>query len=150
MIDVQRAFRELLHRNDAVQALVEGRIYPNMAKQWDAADSPSCYIVYHLISKQIERHISGPVALAESRIQADLYADTYDTAQSLAMAVNGATDGFMGTVAVGADDIEIRSVRIDAWEESRETANSASETGWHRVSMDFVIWHEHEKPLFAR
>ena len=150
MIDIQRAFREILHRDDAVRALVGERITPFQAQQTDADSQPAAHIVYHMISRNIERHLKGPIPLAMSRMQADLYATSYSTVQELAAAVNQATNGYSGRVEVSNDSLKIRSMRIDEWQELREDENSASETSWHRVSMDFVIWHEHDVPLFAQ
>lgn len=150
MIDIQRAFRSVVAGNAVVEQIAGDRIWANTGIQEDASDSTDAHIIYHLVSKRPERHMVGPIKLAESRIQIDCYARSYSVVQSLAQAVTESTDGYRGNVTTTEGSLRIRNVRFDSWEESFEAGNTASDTGWHRVSMDFLIWHEHQVPLFVQ
>jgi hypothetical protein len=56
-------------------------------------------------------------------------------------------DGWHGTVTSPLDSstLELRSVKLDDMRDGYEF--TADERGWHRVSMDLVIWHRDTLPL---
>ena len=150
-IDVQRAFRELMLRNSAVAALVDRRVYPNSAAQTRPDEEPDSYIVYWLLDRTRPRTLKSPKRLAHTRIQVDVYAREYADAHNIADAVGLATDGFNGTVEVTEDDtteaLLLRSVELLTLEDIYEASADGREFGWHRVSIDFMIWHEMEIPV---
>ncbi len=73
-------------------------------------------VVLHHISEVPDQVQSGPTALMQSRVQIDIWAETYAQAVALAKAVRAAVDGYSG----GVIERVIADVTSDAIETSAE------------------------------
>lgn len=84
---------KLLHDDVYVEALVETRIFPNVARQNE--NRPQ--IIWTQISSDREPTLTAPVGLQTASVQFDCISATYDGAQSLADALRQCIDGYSGT-----------------------------------------------------
>lgn len=97
------------------------RVYPLTAT--DNAVTP--YITYQRISTNSENVMSGSSGLANTRLQIDVYADTYLLANTVADQVDNLLNAWAVTnVSVSVQDLYEDAVKL------------------YRVSMDFSIWHD--------
>jgi hypothetical protein len=96
------------------------RVYPQVADATPARP----YIIYSRISSNSENVMSGSTGLFNTRLQIDVYADTYVAVQALAAEVAALMDGW--------DKQNVSYPQIDQYE---------AETRLHRVILDYSIWH---------
>ena len=99
--------------------LVAGRSFPNLAAQ----DTALPYIVYQRVVSVTHNTLQGTTDLQNTRVQIDVYAKTYASAQQLAAAVRSA----MST----ASFTNLQISDQDFYE---------AEARLHRVSLDYSIW----------
>lgn len=142
---VEKAFFDLVRADPSVSALIGSRVYPNAAPQDIPDDQLGPHVIYFKVSSVPERHLGGPSAPTQTRLQVDCYARSYATAQDIAHALREATDGYSGTVEGNDGSLELRSVRLEDMRDIYEF--TTEETGWHRVSCDFLIWHASSVPV---
>lgn len=82
------------------------------------------YIVYQRIIKNSENVLSGSSGLVNSRMQLDVYADSYGAAQALADQVDALMSAWaVQNVSISAQDMYEQDVKL------------------HRVQADYSIWH---------
>ena len=145
---IAEAFRDCLLRTTAVQTLLADtgagtttyRLYPNTAPQSAIENEPTSYATYFIVSGTSARHLRGPCGIGEARIQVDVYARTYILAQEIAETIRENTDGFNGEISGTNGSMTLRGVRLEDRRDGYEYGDS-SERGWHRVSLDFGMWH---------
>lgn len=145
---VEHAFRVLLTESPTISALVGKRMYPNVAPQNRPTDSADTHIVYQIVDSVVgERFLDGPGTWTRTRVQLDCYSRNYDQARDLADAIRLVADGYSGQVT-GADgsSLLLRTIRLDDTRDGYEFGSD--EIGWHRASMDFIIWHPSSVPAF--
>jgi hypothetical protein len=96
------------------------RVYPVIAP--DLVLRP--YIVYLRVTSNDENVLSGATGLYNTRIQLDMYADSYAAAQALAAQVDARMAGWiMQNVSLGAQDLYEPDPKL------------------HRVRADYSVWH---------
>jgi hypothetical protein len=96
------------------------RIYPLVGP--DQRTTP--YLVYQRIAATSENVLTGRTGLVNTRLQIDVYADTYVEAQALAAQIATLMDGWsVQNVANPAQDGYEPDVRL------------------HRAILDYSIWH---------
>ncbi|MFC5524017.1 DUF3168 domain-containing protein [Polaromonas jejuensis] len=95
------------------------RVYP------PAPEQPARpYITFQRISANSENVLSGSSGLTNTRMQIDVYADTYVQAQTIAGQVDALMAGWVvPNVSQPAQDLYEDPVKL------------------HRVSLDYSIWH---------
>lgn len=107
----------------ALQALAGGRVYPVLAPPTCAAP----YLVWQVIAGEPDYHARGASGLQRTRVQVDAWADTYAAAQALiasaTTALRGSANWAVAAEYVNPDDVD-------------------PETGHHRASTDYVLWHD--------
>jgi len=99
--------------------LVAGKSFPNLAAQ----DTAPPYIVYQRVVSVTHNTLQGTTDLQNTRVQIDVYAKTYASAQQVAAAVRSA----MST----ASFTNLQISEQDFYE---------AEARLHRVSLDYSIW----------
>jgi hypothetical protein len=115
-MSVQSDFKTLMAAD-----IVGTRVYPN-----SAPDSPvKPYIVYSRLSSQEQNTLEGTGVLTQTRMQVDVWADTYGEAQAKA----GLVKARMKTWAT-------KNIKVD------EQDFYESDTKLHRVMLDYSIWHQ--------
>ncbi len=88
---VSAALYDLLSADTAVAALVGTRIYPKKAPQGVARP----YVVYHKTTRRPSQTLTG-YSIARGIWQIDAWAESFDTAETIGTAIEGALDGFRG------------------------------------------------------
>jgi hypothetical protein len=98
----------------------QDRVYPQIAP--DGVDHP--FIVYQRVTENVENAMAGRTSLINTRLQVDVYANTYAQAQQIAAAVADLMAQWaLPNVQILAQDIYESEVKL------------------HRVMLDFSIWH---------
>lgn len=136
----EAAVYKLLTDDATVGGLVSTRVYPVVVPQGSSLP----YISYQRVASRHVHSMDGVAGLAETTIQIDCYASTYSGGKALGEAVRLALDGYTGT-PVGGGTV-IGGILLDGINDAPETPQTGGETIVHRVSMDFVIWYEEDKP----
>lgn len=90
------------------------------------------FVVLNRISGVRDYHMQGPSGFVSSRVQADIYADTYTAAKTTARALVAAVSGHRGSI--------IQGVFIDA-ERDLPAEDSGTVNTLFRVSIDLNISH---------
>jgi len=104
----------------ALQSLVSGRVYPQVAP-----DKPTApYIVYARVASSPENTLSSGQPIQQTRLQVDIFDKTYAGAIALAEQVIAAMTG----ATVNA----IQILEMDQYE---------PDVKLHRVVHDYSIWH---------
>ena len=145
--EVEQAFYDLLCGDAALVALISTRIYPQVAPQNVPDDEMPSHVVYQVVSSIPERHLKGPGAPTVTRMQVDCYARVYSDAKAIARAIRECADGYRGTITspLGDGTLELRSVKLEDARDGYEY--TTPESGWHRVSLDYMVWHPSTVPL---
>lgn len=129
---MEEALRAYLLADAAVTAACGGRMYWSVRPQGSAY--PSCVLT--IISRLPERTFTGPAALAQARVQVDCYADTYAQAKALYRAVKAVLNNLTFTNS---------GKRFWGFAENERDLTDQGTTEAariHRVSADFLLWHE--------
>jgi hypothetical protein len=127
---IGKALYTILSTNNSVKTLVVDRIYPVVAAQ----DAALPYIVYNQISETPNANKERQKQIRTYRMQIDCYADTYDSATTLALAVQLALSFYTGTVGTTKIDIIVFENENDAYD---------TDTEIHRKSHDYQIRVKH-------
>lgn len=136
--DIRVGLRAYLLADSAIAAMVGARVYPVKLPQGQTQPS----IVYSRISGQGDHHMEGASGLARARIQIDCWAQSADTATTLANLVKERIDGFgPGTMewdenspgnAIAVHGVFFQSERDD-WDET---------AALYRMSRDYHVWYK--------
>ncbi len=95
------------------------------------------YIVMHRVSGNRDMHLKGASRYVQSRVQVDIYDDTFGGAKAVARAVRDAVSGFAGTIG----GVQIQRINVDS--ERDLPADDAGEiTQLYRTSIDLMIHHD--------
>ena len=95
------------------------------------------YIVMHRVSGNRDMSLKGPTRYVQSRVQVDIYDDSYSGAKTVARAVRDAVSGFSGTIG----GVQIQRINVDS--ERDLPADDAGEiTQLYRTSIDLLIHHD--------
>ncbi len=111
------AVYELLKEDAAVYALTNQNLYPNILPDGVSGTA----IVYGETSQDFQLSCDGPVPNGQ-RFQLELYADSYEVARNLAIAVKNVLDWYVGTVntEVGFTRIHLVDQTDALWEDVKE------------------------------
>ena len=132
---MEEALIDLLKGHAALTAIIgtsPARIYWMRAPQ----NTVRPYVVMQVISSIPDVAHSGPTGIIASRVQIDIYGDTYGAAKAVARAITGRLSGFRGLrLSITFDGIFKAGERDDF-------EDSASTDKLFRTSMDFFVWHK--------
>ncbi len=95
------------------------------------------YIVMHRVSGNRDMHLKGPSRLVFSRVQVDIYDDSYGGAKTVARAVRDAVSGFAGTIG----GVQIQRINVDS-ERDLPADDTGEITELFRTSIDIMIFHD--------
>lgn len=118
-----------LAADGGLAALVADRIYPTIA----AASVAKPYLTWQHIDGPRPAALDGPSGMVRSTIQFDAWATSQRGAALVFHALRAALNGYRGDMGSTRVNSVILDTRRDGFED---------ETRLHRVSADFVIWHE--------
>ena len=95
------------------------------------------YIILNRVSGNRDYHLKSASGYVQSRIQVDIYDETYGGAKGVARAVRDAVSGFAGTIGGG----QIQFITVDS--ERDLPADDVGEiTFLYRTSLDLMIHHD--------
>lgn len=129
---MEEALVNFMLADAGLAALVSTRINWQTRPQGNALPS----ISLHRVSGVRDYAMEGPTGLVESRVQVDCWGETYVSALDVARAVRDLLSGIRQTTG----GIELQGVFISGERHDYEKDGNAAEA-FHRVSMDFQIWH---------
>ena len=95
------------------------------------------YIVMHRVSGNRDMHLTGPSRYLQSRVQLDIYDETYGGTKAVARAVRDAVSGFVGTIG----GVQIQRINIDS-ERDLPVDDVGEITNLYRTSIDILIHHD--------
>ena len=124
----------------SITDLVSTRIFVDKLPQLVTA-RPT--ITVQRISATHKRDHAGQLGIATTRIQLDVWAATAASADAVAEAVRVAVDG-VGPITMGTTPI-VRAFD-DGESSTYNQAIDGSDTGEHRVTQDWIIWHTETTP----
>lgn len=140
---IEEALVDFWKADGAVNALCNGRIFPQRATQ---GKKPP-YVTYFLVTAQDGITNDGPLGHISARYQLDCWSPVYADAKRLAKALRdsrgGAATGqrlhgFAGVIG----GIRVQGVWFENLSDSEEAPVDAGEQGWHRITQELVIWYE--------
>jgi hypothetical protein len=134
-MSVEQAVVQLLKADTAVAALVGTKIYPQIAPQ----NKVYPYIIYHLVTQTVLRHLGSASNLNYERQQLDLYADTYEEVKDLEEKVFQALDGFRGLVTYTGGTQFIQYLAKDDGNDINVPIESGSDVPRRRTSVDYIV-----------
>ncbi len=121
----------VLAQDEAVSALVAGRVYPQ--RRAEGATIPC--VVYQVVSVSPARSLAGPWRSEWERVQVDCYAATYAAVSTLANTVDTVLCEASPTVSSGLQVGTMR--RMGAMEEPIEQVDG-SDRAVHCIHLDYL------------
>ncbi len=95
------------------------------------------YVVLNRVSGNRDYHMAGASGYVRSRVQVDVYAETYGSAQTTVRAVRDAVSGFAGTVG----GTQIQFITVES-ERDLPVDDAGNITNLFRISIDLMIHHD--------
>ena len=128
-----------------VVGIVGSRVFPDMVPQDESLPA----ITYHLIDSQDAGRLKGGrMQYLISRFQIDLWAETAEEREALALAVIGKHDDpkldrLCGSIGSGASEVWLQGTRIELEMDLYEDPEDAADVGTYRRMIQIVIsWNE--------
>jgi hypothetical protein len=123
------AIRQLLVDDTPVQALVSGRIYPELAAE--GAQAP--YVVYSVMSNAPQDTKNG-TPIDEANVEIISVARSYGAANDLADKVRAALDRANVSVAVGEGTVMVQSIQY-----TNEITQVSEDRQYYAAVQDYTI-----------
>ncbi len=95
------------------------------------------YIVLNRVSGNRDYSMTGATGYVQSRVQADVYADSYGSAQTTVRAVRDAVSGFVGTIG----GTQIQFITVES-ERDLPAEDAGDITHLFRISIDLMVHHD--------
>ncbi len=129
---MEKALIGFMLTDTALAALVGNRIDWQKRPQGDALPS----ISLQRVSGGRDYSMQGATGLVQSRVQIDCWGETYVSTLDVARAVRDLLSGIRRNIG----NLQLQGAFIDSERHDFEKEGNAAE-GFHRISMDFQIWH---------
>lgn len=131
----EAAVRNVLIQDAAVAPLVGTRIYPVLAPTTAALP----FVTYRRTGVRREHTLDGPMGVATTTIDLDIYATTYEAARILADLCRVALDGWGGTF----DNTEVKNVSLESESDGFVLLQGAESPPSYTVTQTFnLLWQE--------
>ena len=95
------------------------------------------YVVMHRVGGSRDMHLKGPSRLVFSRVQVDVYGESYSSTKTVARAVRDAVSGFSGTIG----GVQIQRINVES-ERDLPDDDVGEITELFRTSIDLMIFHD--------
>ncbi len=95
------------------------------------------YIVLNRVSGNRDYHMAGASGYVQSRVQVDVYAETYSSAQTTVRAVRDAVSGLKTTVG----GTQIQFITVES-ERDLPADDAGDITHLFRISLDLMVHHD--------
>jgi hypothetical protein len=127
---MEEALVNKLLASSSLDVLIGDRI------RWGKRDQsdPLPTVVLTKVSSRADYHMTARSGLTESRVQVDCWAATFSQSVTIARAIKEILSG----AQFSQDGIEFQGIFLDA---ERQLYEEDLPERFHRVSMDFIIWH---------
>src|SRR5690554_4182708 len=123
----------------AIATLIGGNIYPAALPQKPVYPA----VTYQAVTGNTDYSFDGPSGLVMTRMQLDLYANSYADIIMLKRSVMAALSGFRGPVGSPPLAMVYGAFHVMERDEFQEDMERAGPRVW-RKSLDFNIWHKEE------
>lgn len=138
MADIKNALFDHLTADDGVSAIVDDRVYPNIAEPKAALP----FITFQSIVTRPVRHLGGSSGIRDATIQIDSWAKSSPGATALAEAVVAALKPFGEAPGdMGTPVVSVRGVFLDSERESANMATDENEDVIFRVTQTYSVWY---------
>lgn len=136
---ITAAIKSRLDADAAVNALLDGRLYPSELPQGVAMPAAR----YTLVSDVSDFHHSGATNLRLARVQIDVVSTSYDAAYDLARKIETSLAGFRGTMGSSPNQHEVQMIKCEGLEQmfSGELGPDDNPRGVHGVMADYLLWY---------
>jgi hypothetical protein len=131
---MEEALIGLLLANAGVSTALSTRVYWGRKPQ---ADPAKPYAVLQKVGGLPDVHMRAPSGLISSRVQIDVYGDTYTSMLAAYRAVVSLLSGYSGTVSAK----QFQGIFLDA-DRDLPAADAGEVSILFRKSLDFIIWHD--------
>ena len=118
-----------------LSALVDDNIYPDIAPE----NSPLPYVIFQIVSADHIRSMTAASDFVARRVQFDVYGSTALSVENVFDQLRGALEAKRGTI--GSENLVVLSSGIDTERDDYVDPIDGSQTGKHRRTIDFIIWH---------
>lgn len=136
MAEIEEALYWHLANHWEVAALVDDRVYPAL-RQKNLSTLPA--ITYQTISKFTPRHNTSASGMATKRIQVNCWAESVEDAETLAVRVRLAVNGYRGLMGALAAQVHVLSVECDDEADVAEEEPQLDAARSYGVRQDFLI-----------
>ena len=133
-MSLEKAVRSILIADGTVTGLVSSRVYPQRRPQGTAVPA----IVYQNIFEETNEALSTQGWIKRTRLSVEVFDKTYGATKTLRNAVESALINYTGTT----EGETIDSLRLESAVDLDELNEPASDFGYFRTILDFVIWHQ--------
>ena len=133
-MSLEKAVRSILIADGTVTGLVSSRVYPQRRPQGTAVPA----IVYQNIFEETNEALATQGGIKRTRLSVEVFDKTYGATKTLRNAVESALINYTGTT----EGETIDSLRLESAVDLDELNEPASDFGYFRTILDFVIWHQ--------
>jgi len=133
-MSLEKAVRSILIADGTVTGLVSSRVYPQRRPQGTAVPA----IVYQNIFEETNEALATQGGIKRTRLSVEVFDKTYGATKTLRNAVESALINYTGTT----EGETINSLRLESAVDLDELNDPASDFGYFRTILDFVIWHQ--------
>jgi len=142
-------FIKYLKGLSGLNAIINGKIFPQRAPQSASATSPEKisepYIVWKRVSPvDHDRHLLGPSGLVSEVFQLFIYDLDSETAETIAQLLRLKLDGFRGDM----NGENVRSIVLDEEDDELEDRADGSEDDSYTIRQDYIVTHLETVPVF--
>jgi len=128
-MDIGKAIYNILSENVAVAAIVDTRIFPNVATQSESFP----FIIYDVQSDSPEDTKDGVANLDITNMMVSAYSDSYSNATEIAGTIREALDRYSGTNS----GVVINTIVFEGYNDVFDDMSGSD--GIYRKSLDFKI-----------
>ena len=134
-LTLEQGLEYYLTHYPGLTALISTRTFLNRIPQGSVIP---CLTFQRISTSRVITHdTKGLTGLAYPRFQFDSWAISYASAKAICDQVRAALNGYRGMITVGADSVTIYAALVED-----ERYNPDLDAGLHRLSSDYVIYHE--------
>ena len=133
-MSLEKAVRAVLIADGTVTGLVASRVYPQRRPQGTAVPA----VVYSNVFQETNQALATQGGIKRTRLSIEVIDNTYGDTKTLRNAVESALINYSGTT----QGETINSLRLESAVDIDETNDPASDFGYFRTILDFIIWHE--------
>lgn len=134
-MSLKTALYSYLSGQSGLTNLVGTRIYPDIAP----ANASLPYVIHQYVSADHVRHMGGTSDFASRRVQFDVYGATAVSVDNVFAQLRTALEAKRGTI--GSENLVVLSSGIESERDDYVDPIDGSQTGKHRRTIDFIIWH---------